>query len=78
VIRGNEPMERTEAISYLKAILSSGSHISPNAITLEGAKEKLGYEVHIREFNYRETVRDIAKRRHLLVKEQKDEIIVYK
>jgi cell division protein FtsL len=71
-------MQRNEVISYLKEVLSQDATICPNAITLEAPKDATGYSVHIKGASQPHTIKEIANKRNLSVKEEKDLIIVYK
>jgi len=71
-------MQRNEAVSYLKAVLSSDQSLSPDAITLEATKGQNGYKVHIKGAYVKATVKEIAQKRNLAVKEEKDEMVVFR
>ncbi len=72
------PMQRNEAVSYLKEILGSNELISPNAITLEEPKGNIGYKIRIKGVGYEQTVKEVAQKLNLAVREEKDEIVVFK
>ncbi len=71
-------MKRNEAVSYLKDVLSTNELVSPEAITLEEPKGDTGFKVHIKGVSYQQTVKEVAQKRKLAVKEQKDELVVFK
>jgi hypothetical protein len=76
------PMDRTEAVTYLKELLSLCNDLSPDSVSFENPNntKSVGYRVHIKGKIYEpeiQKVRDIAKK-HLSVQEDKDGIVVYK
>lgn len=77
-------MERTEAVSYLKEILSLCAGMSPNSVSFEQSKRadnSASYRVHIKGTMHnsdKETVKTIAQKHSLAVQEEKDEVIIYK
>jgi hypothetical protein len=72
------PMERTEALAYLKEVLCANANISPNAIQLDKTNSSDYYRVRIKEKLDTQTIKDIAKKHNFQVQEGKEEIIVYK
>lgn len=76
-------MQRDEAVTYLKEIFDCSS-MSPNAIYLEESKNRdklTGYKIHIKgamSNGDKEVVIKIAKKHNFEVKEEKDEVIIYK
>ena len=73
-------LQRKEAVSYLKEVLNS-CPMSPDAVTLEEAQQQKGYNIHIKgtiDENDKQIVQDVAKRRSLAVREDKDQVIIYK
>ena len=70
-------MKRSEAISYLKEILED-KQVSPDAVTLEEGKDIEGYRVRIREPTFRHTIKEVASKHNFQVKEEQNEVIVYK
>ncbi len=76
------PMDRNEAVTYLKELLNT-CDMSPDAVSFENPKDSdsIGYRVHIKGQIHetdKQAVRNIAKKHSLTVKEQSDEVIVYK
>jgi hypothetical protein len=76
------PMDRTEAVTFLKELLSQ-CDMSPASVSFENPKDSdsIGYRVHIRgaiQESDKEAVRDVAKRHSLNVQEDNDGVIVYK
>jgi len=75
------PMDRNEAVTYLKELLSQCSELSPESVSFENAKnsDSVGYQVHIKGIIHEsERVRDVAKKHSLAVKEDTDGVVVYK
>ena len=77
------PMNRNEAVTYLRELLIQCNDLSPNAVSFEQPKngESIGYNVHIRGSMHqsdKEIVRNIAKKHSLTVKENEDGVIVYR
>jgi hypothetical protein len=75
-------MDRTEAVTYLKELLSQ-SDMSPASVSFENPKDSdsVGYRVHIKgaiQESDKQAVREIAKRHSLTVQEDTDGVIVYK
>jgi hypothetical protein len=77
-------MERTEAMSYLKEILSTCSEMSPNSVSFEqtgnGEKSSI-FKLHIKgkmQDTDKEKVKNIAEKHSLAVQEEHDEVVVYK
>lgn len=69
-------MQRNEAISYLKQLLGSNSDVSPDSISIE--EQENGKTVRIRiKTNEKEHIKDVAKERNLLVKEENGSIIIF-
>ncbi|MGD6852489.1 MAG: hypothetical protein ACQCN6_10570 [Candidatus Bathyarchaeia archaeon] len=75
-------MDRQEAVAYLRELFSQCNDLSPNAVSFEQPKngDSVGYRVRIRG-NMHETdktaLKEIAKKRNLTVKDDRDEVIVY-
>ena len=66
-------MDRSEAVTYLKELLTICSDMSPQALSVENN--------HIKgpiDDSYRQAVLDVAKRNSLQVKEEKDETVIYR
>jgi hypothetical protein len=77
------PMQRNEAITYLKELLNACSNMSPQAVSFESNtnSQSIDYRVHIKGFIYdsdKLMVKEIAKKHSLSVKEELDEVIIYK
>ena len=76
-------MDRNEAVTYLKELLSQCDELSPSSVSIENYKnsESVGYRVHIKGTIHesdRQRVRDIAKKRSLAVQEDAGGVVVYK
>jgi len=76
------PMDRNEAVTYLKEVLTFCGNMSPESVSFEKQDtiDSLGYSVRIKGSIYesdRQTVREIAKKYGLTVKEDADGIVVY-
>ena len=77
------PMDRNEAVAYLKEILTLCSDLSPDSISFENPNNthSVGYRVHIKGKIYEhdlQKVKDIAKKHLLAVQEDSDGIVVYR
>jgi hypothetical protein len=77
------PMQRNEAITYLKELLNVCSNMSPKAVSFESNpnSQSTDYRVHIKGSIYdadKQMVKDIAKKHSFSVKEESDEVIIYK
>ena len=77
------PMDRTEAVTYLKELLNVCKGMSPEVVSFERCKnsDSITYRVHIKGAIHesdKQMVRDIAKKYSLAVKEKNDEVVVYK
>ena len=72
------PVQRNEAIFYLKEVLSIDKTISPEAITLEKYEDDSSYRVSIKGATKPQAIKDIASKLNLTVIEEKDSIIVCK
>ncbi len=70
-------MKRDEALSFLKEVISESPFTEPQAVTLHQLKDSDKYTVNIRETFSSNTIKQIAQKRNLLVKEDKDMIVVY-
>lgn len=76
-------MDRHEAVTYLKEVLTLCHDMSPDSVSLEkpSDSDSVGYRVRIKGTIHesdRQIVRDIAKKYSLSVKEAADGIVVYK
>jgi len=74
---GKEKLRREEAISFLKEVLSADPNISPEAVTLSQLGKPNNYRLKIKENLSSQTVKEVAQKHHLSVKEEKDVMIVY-
>jgi hypothetical protein len=77
------PMNRNEAVSYLKDLLSQGTGMSPDSVSFEQTADadSEGYAIHIKgriENSEKQTVRIVAQKHNFQVKDNSDGIIVYK
>ena len=71
-------MQRNEAISYLKALLGSDINISPDSVSIEEQQASKTVEIRIKiSNNQREQIRETAKKRDLIVKEENDSMVIY-
>ena len=74
-------MDRSEAVNYLKELLRNCTNMSPEAVSFEQPAGYHGYTVRIKGTLYdtdKETVRNIAKKYCLAVKEEKDQVLIFK
>jgi dihydroxyacetone kinase len=78
-------MKRKEAIAIYEEIMKLTKCLGPNAYNLKMSKKNdqtsVGYQIHITTLMVKEIIeqiKDIAKKHNLAVKEEKDDIIVYK
>jgi hypothetical protein len=77
------PMQRNEAVTYLKELLNACSNMSPQAVSFESNtnSQSTDYRVHIKGPIYdsdKQMVKEIAKKHSLTVKEDSDEVIIYR
>lgn len=70
-------LKRDEALSFLKEVLSESPYTSPEAVILNQTKGPDSYTVNIKETFSSQTVKDIARKHNLLVKEEKNAMVVY-
>ena len=71
-------VQRNQAISYLKELLGSDIGVSPESVSIERKRDSEAVEVHIKITNSkRESIKEIARKRELTVKEDGDSIIIY-
>ena len=73
-------MERKDAVTFLKEI-SGAQNISPDAVSFEKLKDSTGISVRIKGQILdldKQRLKEIAKKHSLEVKEDKDEVLVYK
>ena len=75
--RGKVELRREEALLFLKELLGVSPNMTPEAITLFQSKNPSSYTVHIKEKLSSQAVRDVAQKLNLLVKEEKDVMVVY-
>ncbi len=76
------PMNRNEAVTYLKELLSQCSEMSLNAVSFEEQRTNgnLNYRLHIKgsmQESDKQLVREIAKKHSLEVKDNTDGVVVY-
>jgi len=70
-------LRRDEALLFLKELLSASPNMTPDAITLFQSKDPNSYSLHIKEKLSSQAVRDVALKLNLLMKEEKDVMVVY-
>ena len=70
-------LKRDEALSFLKQVLSESPYTSPEALILNQAKDPDSYTIKIKETFSSQTVKDIARKCNLSVKEEKNVTVVY-
>ena len=78
-------MKRDEAISFLKEITTVCSAMTPDAVTLCISEindlNAVGYQVHIKtvlDSKTRQQIEGIAKKHCLVLKEEHDEVVIYR
>ena len=76
-------MDRNEAVTYLKELLSLCDELSPSSVSFENFEnnDSVGYRVHIKGTIHesdRQKVRDVAKKHSLAVQEDAGGVVVYK
>jgi hypothetical protein len=76
------PMNRNEAVTYLKELLNQCNDMSPNAVSFEQLRTNgsINYSVHIRGGigeSDKQIVRDIAKKQGFAVKDNLDGVIIF-
>jgi len=71
-------MQRDEALSFLKQLLSDEPNFSPNAIQLNNIRGSGVLEIHIKEQFYTQIIKDVAQKLNLSCKEKENEIMIYK
>ena len=75
-------MNRSEAVTYLKELLSKCSEMSPNAVSFEEQRtdSRVNVRLHIQgsigEIE-KQVVREIAQKHSLLVKDNTEGVIIY-
>ena len=74
---GKTKLRRDEALLFLKELLSESPNMTPEAISLLQSKDPSSYTVHIKEKLSSQTIRDVAQKLNLLMKEEKDTMVVY-
>jgi hypothetical protein len=77
------PLDRTEAVAYLKELLSLCDQLSPSSVSFENFKNtsSMGYRVTIKGTIYesdRQGLRDLAKKHDLVVQVDAEGVVVYK
>jgi hypothetical protein len=76
------PVDRSEAITYLKELLSKCNDLSPESVSFETAIDKnaIGLQVHIKGTIFDSDkfwVREVAKELSLSVQENRDGVIIF-
>ncbi len=78
-------MKREEAITFLKEITSTCGFMTPDSVDLFRSRtddqNAVGYQVHIKTVLDAETkrqVRNIAEKYSLALKEEEDEVVIYR
>ena len=74
-------MERSEAVNYLKELLRNWTNMSPESVSFVQPAGYHGFTVRIKGALYetdKETVRNIAKKYCLAVREEKDQVLIFK
>ena len=76
------PLDRSDAIVYLKALLSQCNDFSPESVSLETTvnNNSIGLQVHIRGTFFesdKHWVKEVAKKQSLLVQEDLDGFVIY-
>ena len=69
-------LKRDEALSFLKEVLNESPYISPEAVILKQSKDSDSYTVNIKETFSSQTVKNIARKHNLSVKEEEDMTVV--
>lgn len=77
------PLDRSEAIIYLKELLSKCNDLSPEYVSFETPinSNTIGIQVHIKGTIFesdKHWVREVAKKHSLSVQEDLDSVIIYK
>ena len=76
-------MDRNEAVTCLKELLSLCDELSPSSVFFENPKDSdsVGYRVHIKGTIHesdRQKVRDVAKKHNLAVQEDAGGVVIFK
>jgi len=74
-------MDRSEAIVYLKELLRNCTNMSPEAVSFEQTAGYKGFTIRIKGAVYetdKDTIRNIAKKHWLAVKEEQDQFLIFK
>ena len=71
-------MQRDGAIAYLKELLGTDIDVSPDSVSIEKQLNSNAVEIRIKiNDNQRQRIKDIAKKRDLLVKEEGASTLIY-
>lgn len=70
-------MKRDEALSFLKEVLIESPYTSPEAVILNQERDSDSYTVNIKETFFSQTIKDMAQKHNLSVKEEKTMMVVY-
>jgi hypothetical protein len=74
-------MDRTEAVNYLKELLKNCNNMSPESVSFEKPADCQEYTVRIRGTIHevdKQAVREVAKKYSLSIREEKDQILIFK
>jgi hypothetical protein len=76
------PLDRSEAIIYLKELLSQCNDLSPECVSFDTLNDdnSIGYRIHIKGTileTDKQKVRDVAEKLSLSVQEDPDGVIIY-
>jgi len=70
-------LKREDALSFLKEILSESPFMTPEVVSLNRLQNPDSYTVHIKERSSSQIIKDIARKRNLLVKEENNVMVIY-
>ena len=70
-------LKRDEALSFLKEVLNASPYMSPEALSLTQLGDSNNYSLNIKEYFDSKILKEIAQKRHLMVKEEKNVTVVY-
>jgi hypothetical protein len=76
-------LDRSEAVTYLKELLSQCNDLSPESVSFETPinSNSIGYRIHIKGTicdSNKQSVREIAKKHSLSVQEELNGVVIYK
>jgi hypothetical protein len=72
-----DTLDRSEAVTYLKELLSQCNDLSPESVSFETPINSNPIEYRIRESN-KQSIREIAKKHSLSVQEDPNGVAIYK